>query len=82
MTVKAFDSQQIATDFNKRLATGSTSITYKQQISTDFNEYLNLVLDPGVGGSNPLSSTIYFTDCKHFLLCHRLCIALNRPPHC
>jgi hypothetical protein len=36
------------------------STSYKHQISMGFNRPWNLVRDQGVGGSNPLSPTIYF----------------------
>jgi hypothetical protein len=40
-------------------------ISYKQRISTSFNNRWNLVRDQGVGGSNPLSPTIYFQADTH-----------------
>jgi hypothetical protein len=52
--------QQIATALNERFAPDSISINYEQQNSAAFDRKWNLVRDQGVGGSNPLSPTIYF----------------------
>ena len=57
---QTFHVQHESTIFNKERATGSISINYKLQISIDFHNARNLVRDQGVGGSNPLSPTIFF----------------------
>jgi Glycosyl hydrolase family 3 N terminal domain len=44
--------QQVSTTFNEQLATGSTSISWRQQDSTNFNKGLNLIRDQVVGRSN------------------------------
>src|SRR6185437_2951233 len=45
-------------------ATLSISITYNQQNSIDFSTNGNLFCKQGVRGSNPLTSTNLFADCK------------------
>jgi hypothetical protein len=57
---KSLKLQRIATAFNERPTTDSTSITYEPWISIGFNKVWNLVRDQGVEGSNPLSPTNYF----------------------